>query len=48
MEFDKIETLELSEQIRKEYKSPVLTVLDAWDVKTGASNVPENSNGLLS
>ena len=35
------------DKIRKAYEKPTLTRLDALDIGTGATNVPENNNGLL-
>lgn len=35
------------DKILKAYEKPTFTCLDVLDIGTGATNVPENSNGLL-
>lgn len=37
-----------SVKTRQVYQSPMLTLLEDYNIATGASNVPEGSNGLLS
>lgn len=38
---------EHANNLRKPYEKPTLMRLDALDIGTGATNVPENNNGLL-
>ncbi len=37
----------LSEETRKVYQPPTLTMLDTYEIGTGATNVPEANSGLL-
>lgn len=40
--------VDFTQKILIAYEKPHLTVLDALDVGTGGTNVPETNNGLLS